>query len=76
MTLIDNIEFYGRAVDAGDIPRDQAINLLVRDTHGALTHYGAAEAIDNWTTRRAEYQAILDSTLNRIHQLGPHDTDH
>lgn len=55
MTLVDDIEFYGRAVDAGELTRQRAIELLVENSKGGLTIEGAAGLVDTWTTARARY---------------------
>lgn len=52
MPLIDDIEFYGRAVDAGDLSRDRASELLARDSDGFFTVRAAASWIDSWQGAR------------------------
>ena len=42
MALIDDIEFYGRAVDAREMDRGQAVRLLVEASRGGLTARGVA----------------------------------
>lgn len=65
MALIDDIEFYGRAVDAGDMPHPEAVRALVEASIGGLTPVGAERAIANWkgTRQRLESQHadIVDS---------------
>jgi hypothetical protein len=66
MALIDDIEFYGREVDAGSMPRDAAVAALVKASGGGLTHTGATESIANWTGRRAEYELVERDAANLL----------
>ena len=56
MALIDDIEFYGRAVAAGEMTRDAATQALADASEGGLTRHGAGESIDNWQACRADYR--------------------
>lgn len=59
MALIDDIEFYGRAVAAREMTRADAAQALANASKGGLTLYGAGKSIDNWKTQRAAYQAEM-----------------
>ncbi|MFF8432410.1 hypothetical protein ACF07Y_46315 [Streptomyces sp. NPDC016566] len=48
MPLFDDIEHYGRAVAAGDITCDAAVQALMEISSGGLTAVGAGTAIDAW----------------------------
>jgi hypothetical protein len=54
--VIDDIEFYGRAVDAAEMDHDSAVRKLVDASNGGLTEIGAANLITNWTTARSDYE--------------------
>lgn len=56
MALIDDIEFYGRAVAAGEMTRDAAARALAEASGGGLALIGAGESIDNWQTARSQYR--------------------
>jgi hypothetical protein len=56
MPLADDIEFYGRATDAGEMTRDAAAQALAAASDGGLTLHGAGDLIDNWQTARAKYR--------------------
>lgn len=58
MSLVDQIEELGAAVDAGLLPRDRAVQLLTEYSDGGLTRLGAADVLDNWQTTRAAYADI------------------
>jgi predicted RNA-binding protein len=58
MALIDDIEFYGSRVDAGDIDREQAAQLLAEASRGVLPLRGARQAIDTWEGIRDRMQAL------------------
>lgn len=79
MALIDDIEFYGAAVDSGAMTRQDAVKALTEASNGGLTEYGATEAIRNWKTRRRDYQAAaqvartgLTNCLNKLYELPSH----
>jgi hypothetical protein len=70
MALIDDIEFYGRAVDAGDMTRDAAVTALMEG--GSFTEVGAGSVIDNWQSARSEYKQTFSdaaATLDKIYGL-------
>lgn len=69
MSLADDIEFYGRAVDAGDITHSEATRLLARDSHGGLTEAGAADCIARWTTMCATYAALARQAADTLRGL-------
>lgn len=72
MALIDDIEFYGRAVAAGEMTRDAAAQALADASSGGLTQIGAARAIDNWQTARADYTQVFKqaaATMDKIYGL-------
>lgn len=58
MSLTDDIERLGRAVDAGEITKDAAACSLAAASEGGLTTAGAAGLIATWRTVRAAYKAI------------------
>lgn len=59
MSLIDDIEFYGRAVDAGELEPAKAAALL-QDAHpGRFTTGRALDALETWQTTRADRQRDL-----------------
>lgn len=63
MALIDDVEFYGRAVDAGEMERQTAARLLVEASNGRLTEPSADRWLDDWPGARAR----LESQLFDIH---------
>lgn len=66
MPIVDDIEFYGRAADAGDMTRDAAVRLLAAASGGGLTELGAASSLHNWQTARADYQAIYETAADNL----------
>lgn len=73
MALADDIEFYGRAVAAGDMDQPSAITCLVAAGAGGLTQQGAADLITNWQAARARYQQEInraDAALAQILRKG------
>jgi hypothetical protein len=64
MALIDDIEFYGRAVDAGDMAREDAATALAEASNGGLTRLGAATALGNWQTARAGYENVFNQAFH------------
>ena len=69
MALIDDIEFYGRAVDAGDMTRDAAAQALTEASNGSLTLYGAGTSIDSWQTARAGYRQEFGRAASMLDQI-------
>ncbi|UOB09078.1 hypothetical protein MQE23_08435 [Streptomyces sp. HP-A2021] len=72
MALADDIEQYGRAVDAGNISRDDAAEALVKASSGGLTQVGAGHLLDNCQTACAEYKQTFTGaarTLDKIYGL-------
>lgn len=62
MALVDDVEFYGRAVAAGEMSVDQAVELLVQASSGGYTPYGAALLLEDWTGARAKYEKVFRET--------------
>jgi hypothetical protein len=58
MDLISDIVFYGSRVDADDMDRDQAAQLLAEHSGGHLTPRGAAQAIDTWQGVRERMRSL------------------
>lgn len=72
MALADDIEFYGRAADTGDMTRDEAVTALAEHHPGGLTALGAADCIANWQTARGAYQEASQTAalaLDKIYGL-------
>lgn len=53
--LLDEIERLGKAVDDGEVSRDDAIKSLVDRSGGGLTLLGAADLADGWAGARTRY---------------------
>jgi len=66
MPLIDDIEFYGSRVDAGDIPREQAAQLLADSSDGKLTLVGARQAIDTWKGYRDRIDGLSADVVDML----------
>ncbi|MFD3999858.1 hypothetical protein [Streptomyces rubiginosohelvolus] len=66
MSIVDDIEFFGRAADAGDMPRDAAVRALADASSGGLTLVGAESSIDNWQTARADYKAVYETAADNL----------
>ena len=82
MALVEDIEFYGAAVDSGAMTRQDAVKALTEASNGGLTEHGAAESIRNWKTRRRDYQAAaqvartgLTNCLNKLYELPSHRSE-
>lgn len=74
MALIDDIEFYGRAVDAAEMERTQAATLLAKASNGRFTELGAARVIRNWVGYRARIESQLfdlDDALRAVENGRP-----
>lgn len=72
MALIDDIEFYGRAVAAGEMTLDAATKALVTASNGGLTSTGAADVLGNWQTARADYSRVFKqaaAAMDKIYGL-------
>ncbi|MFD4596807.1 hypothetical protein ACFWPQ_02115 [Streptomyces sp. NPDC058464] len=70
MALVDDIEFFGSRVDAGDIDREEAVRLLAEASGGGLTLRGAAQAVDTWQGVRARFLKIHAETEELLRRLG------
>lgn len=51
----EDVETYGRAVDADEITFQEAVSALVEARQGGLAPLGAADLLANWKTARADY---------------------
>lgn len=60
MALVDDIEFFGRAVAAGNMDRDTAIKALTEASRGGLSERGADDLITNWQAARSQYRDTCD----------------
>jgi hypothetical protein len=69
MALIDDIEFYGRAVDAGDMTRPDAARALAEASNGGLTLTGAERAINDWKGTRARLEGQHADTVDTLRAL-------
>ena len=69
MALIDDIEFYGRAVDAGELPRQRAAQLLARASNGGLTVAGAAKAIADWDGMRDRMRSLAADAVDTLRAI-------
>jgi hypothetical protein len=69
VALIDDIEFYGSRVDAGDIHRAQAAEQLAAASNGGLTLLGPEQAIDDWKGTRQRLESLFADTVDTIRAL-------
>jgi len=69
MALIDDIEFYGRAVAAGELPRDQAAELLARDSRGFFTIPCADSWLNRWEGARDRLERLHADVVDAIRAL-------
>lgn len=69
MALIDDIEFYGRAVDAGEMTHDVAAEALAEASNGGLTLLGAGQSIDDWKGARARLERQYADTVDTLRAL-------
>jgi len=69
MALIDDIEFFGSRVDAGDIGREQAARLLAEASNGGLTILGARQVIDTWQGVLAQLEADQAASIAELQGL-------
>lgn len=56
---IDDIEFYGRALEEGMLSPGEAADRLVRASGGGVTAAGAASELRRWKTLRKEQEALV-----------------
>jgi len=66
MALIDDIEFYGRAVAAGELPRDHAAELLARDSRGFFTIPCAASWLNRWEEARTRLGQMASDVFHMV----------
>ena len=69
MALMDDVEFYGRAVDAGEMPRADAIRHLVEAANGGLTERGAETWLNEWATSRERMEAAVADNVDALRAL-------
>ena len=69
MALIDDIEFYGRAVDVREMTRAAAALALAEASNGGLTLCGAATSIDDWRTARSHMERQHADTVDALRAL-------
>ncbi|MGW2520549.1 hypothetical protein ACWC09_26740 [Streptomyces sp. NPDC001617] len=69
MALIDDIEFYGRAVDADEMTRPDATRLLAEASNGGFTLLGAERAIHDWKDARARIERLHADTVDTMRAL-------
>lgn len=69
MSQIDDIEFYGRAVEAGEMPLAQAVQLLAQASNGGLTLLGAELAIEDWDGARERLERSHADTVDTLRAL-------
>ncbi|MER5277707.1 hypothetical protein ABT025_18380 [Streptomyces sp. NPDC002809] len=69
MALMDDIEFYGRAVDAGELNPSEAARLLADASDGGLTLHGAEDSIANWSGIRGEMESLHANTVDALRAL-------
>jgi hypothetical protein len=51
----DDVEKFGRAVDAGELTFQAAVSALIEARQDGLAPLGAADLLANWKTVRADY---------------------
>lgn len=59
----DDIERYGRAVDAGEMTFQEGVSALVEARQGGLAPLGAADLLAHWKTARTEYAQVAPTVL-------------
>lgn len=70
MALVDDVEFFGSRVDAGDIDREEAARLLAEVSGGGITVEGARQVIGTWHGVRAHLinqQEQTEAALRRLY---------
>jgi hypothetical protein len=70
MSIADDVEKYGRAVDAGQTTSDEAAILLCRQGY-SLTHIGAKDLIENWASVHARYSDAPDRSGSLHEWINP-----
>ncbi|MEU9849313.1 hypothetical protein [Streptomyces sp. NPDC047985] len=66
---MDDIEFYGRAVAAGEMDRGQAARLLAEASRGGLTLLGAKKAVDTWEGARERMERLHFDIVDTLRAL-------
>lgn len=69
MALIDDIEFYGRAVEAGEMDHMTAARLLKKAAAGSLTTVGAEMLIDEWQGARQLFKQEINRAAEALGQI-------
>ncbi|MGW5636688.1 hypothetical protein [Streptomyces sp. NPDC003832] len=69
MALIDDIEFFGSRVDAGDLGREEAARLLAEASKGGLTLVGAKECLTSWQGLRARLTHNVECNRRDLRRL-------
>lgn len=69
MTLVDEVERLGQAVENGTLGRDAAVRQLLQCSDGGLTCVSAADLIGNWRTARARYTQVFDDATEGLRRL-------
>lgn len=73
MSLPDDIAFYGRAVDTGELPQTEAVRLLVSAGRGLLSARIAEHLLDHWPSARTGYARLLaEIHSSSARSMGPH----
>ena len=69
MSTVDEIEYLGTLVAAGEITEETATQRLTEFSDGGLTKLGAQDMIRRSRTARAEYGRIFEQTKAALEQL-------
>jgi len=69
MALVDDIEFYGRAVAAREMDRATAVTLPLESAAGGLTEGGAQLLIDDWQTARQLFVQEGDRAADALKRI-------
>jgi hypothetical protein len=69
MAQVDDIEFYGRAVAAGEMELSVARDCLVEASQGGLTAVGAEDCLNRWQDARGLYRRELDRAVRGLEQM-------
>jgi hypothetical protein len=70
MALVDDIEFYGRAVAVREMDRATAVTKLMESAAGGLTKGGAQLLIDDWQTARQIFVQEGDRAADALEPIG------